>query len=84
MKKKKTATNVERELRCWKVLFTTGYDFFHDLAALNIPAFQENHEAARLAAPEAWRRLGALFLRTWKPSTARDLPWALVEFGPPS
>jgi len=33
------------ELALWACLFTTGHDFFHDLAPLGIPAFQDDHDA---------------------------------------
>lgn len=68
------------ELRAWSGFFKFGHDYFSDLTALDL----HSEADARKAAPEAWQRLGAAFLETWQPTSARQEPWALVEFGPPN
>jgi hypothetical protein len=68
----------EDEMKAWSELFDVGYDFFQDLELLGL-----SEREARAAAPEAWRRLGHLFLDQWKPTDARAVPWALEEFGEP-
>ena len=67
------------EIEMWRMMFTAGFDFFNDLEPLGYASEAE----ARAAAPEAWRRLGAEFLRTWTPTGATETPWALEEFGEP-
>jgi len=46
------------EAELWATLFATGWDFFGDLKDLGI----HDDEAARAALPEAWARLGRIFL----------------------
>ena len=67
------------ELAMWAMLFTTGYDFFGDLS----PLAYANEAEAQAAAPAAWKRLGAQFMRTWEPTVNTEIPWALTEFGEP-
>jgi len=47
MKRRRTMHGMTEaeELALWACLFTTGHDFFHDLAPLGIPAFQDDHDA---------------------------------------
>jgi hypothetical protein len=70
------------EVRAWAELFEVGYDFFGDLEPLGFDGRQDSDRAAREAAPEAWRRLGAAFLAQ-RELTAK-VPWALEQFGMPS
>jgi len=70
------------EAQLWATMFTTGWDFFGDLKDVGI----DDTDAARTAAPDAWRRLGRNYLN-------RDMgadyncgtlgSWALREFGEP-
>jgi len=86
MKPRRTVNGltVHEELELWRTMFTTGADYFHALAPLGIPPFQDDHDAARTAAASAWQRLGALFLASWWPVPGgRKQPWALETFGPP-
>ncbi len=55
------------ELRAWQMIFASGTDD------------GELKQAAR----DAWRRLGVLFMRDWKPDAARSRPWAFNLFGDP-
>lgn len=72
--------SVQAQARAWSGVFTSGWDFFDDLAALGF-ADEADVEAAVEA---AWRRLGALFLEQYTPSTPTSRPpWALETFGPP-
>jgi hypothetical protein len=70
------------EAKLWSQLFTHGYDFFNNYPNLGFP-----HEyAMNLAAPEAWRRLGELYLAEILPTLDRPpalMPWALSTFGRP-
>jgi hypothetical protein len=70
----------EAELQIWAAVFEWGTDYFHDLGALGLA----DSPAARKEAREAWKRLGADFMRSWQPKEGRERPWALVRFGPPS
>jgi hypothetical protein len=72
------------ECALWADLFATGYSAFFagDLEDLNFP----DKYAANRAAPEAWTRLGRIYMETiWptlgKPAALR--PWAYEVFGPP-
>lgn len=65
------------ELKAWRTFFECGFDYFGDLAAIGI----HKERDAQKAAPEAWERLSSEFLRTWQPTAARSLPWALTAYG---
>ncbi len=67
------------ELAAWRPMFSWGYDFFNDLGPFGLRTEAE----ARAAAQAAWKRLGAEFMRTWTPTGATEIPWALEEFGEP-
>ena len=66
-------------LEAWDSYFESGIDLFSDLPALGITTREE----ARTAAPDAWARLGARFLKQRKPDAHRPVPWALRELGEP-
>ena len=68
------------ELREWEAMFEAGAAFAGEPEALG---FSGDQEDMRAAAPKAWRRLGDLFLATWKPTDVRPTPWALEQFGEP-
>ena len=70
------------EVRAWADLFTTGRDYFGDLTPLGFPG-GDGDRAARDAAGQAWARLGAAFMATWRPTSTRQTPWALDRFGEP-
>ncbi|PAQ01560.1 hypothetical protein LRP31_18800 [Mesorhizobium mediterraneum] len=67
------------ELDAWSETFTSGFDFFGDLAPFGL-VDDRNIQAA---AKEAWTRLGVAFLGDWRPTDVRETPWALQEFGEP-
>lgn len=81
----------EAELQAWRDTFSTGYDFFGDLADIGvvhpvgarIPIAEREavEEKFYAAAADAWKRLGALFLQGWEQSQKE--PWALQKFGAP-
>lgn len=71
--------NEDDELDAWGVMFEMGYDFFHDLEQFGICG----HAAAVRASGPAWRRLGAKFMATWRPSVNVSTPWALTKWGRP-
>jgi hypothetical protein len=83
----------EDELAAWHEVFDVGCDFFGEAAQVAglrdpsgiVPRDEvEEVQAAWLAATrDAWARLGAAFLATWKPTTHRLAPWALGAFGEP-
>jgi hypothetical protein len=63
--KRKNATtglSLEAQLQAWTMYFTTGYDFFHDLAVLGIA---RTHDGGKQAPGDAWQRLGHAFMSTW-------------------
>jgi hypothetical protein len=67
------------ELKCWQAIFSYGTDPIGELNKLGFANVPEAMEAAR----DAWRRLGILFMRDWKPEANRGRPWALEQFGHP-
>ncbi|WP_192177670.1 hypothetical protein [Mesorhizobium amorphae] len=69
----------EAEYQAWSETFTSGYDFFGDLAPFGLVDDRDIQAAAK----EAWTRLGARFLKSWQPTDIRETPWALDEFGAP-
>ena len=75
--------SVEAELESWRCLFECGHDFFSDLEEFGFAT----EPAARAAAPEAWDRLGAFLMGSWRPEGPpphRQVPWAFEQFGAPS
>lgn len=65
------------ELEAWGPFFESGLPgFAGDLEELG----HHDQEAMRAAAPDAWSRLGRLFLDRRERA---DQPWALREFGAP-
>ncbi len=74
----------EAEAEAWATLFATGYDFF---GALKEWGFERElfapGTAARAAAPEAWARLGRIFLDRRMGDGFNGEPWALKQFGEP-
>lgn len=74
---KQRAISVADELQAWSVLFGSGFDFFDDLDDIGLPVSRrEGHPMAK----EAWRRLGAEYLRR---HDAAEPCWALDRFGSP-
>jgi hypothetical protein len=71
------------ELEAWAMTFETGRDYFNDLVPFCFPHGSAGEDEVYAAAPEAWRRLGAMFMAIWEPTAHRPLPWALEEFGDP-
>ena len=69
------------ELEHWRMLLTTGYDFFHVLNRIGLDADNLPRGAARAA----WRMYGAQIMATWAPDPRdrRQKPWGLEQFGPP-
>ena len=78
LRRNKRHTSVAAQVQAWSMLFESGHDFFDALGFGHA-----NEASAQAAAPEAWRRLGAEFMAARQPSAARELPWALEEFGSP-
>ncbi len=72
------------EVEAWATLFATGHDFFCDLKEWGFvrESFAPG-TAARAAAPEAWARLGRIFLDRRMGDGFNGEPWALKQFGEP-
>lgn len=70
----------ERELRAWRGVFRSGYDFLHQLADVHVP-INELHQPALDATRDAWGRLGENYLAAARPGPLE--PWALRTFGLP-
>jgi hypothetical protein len=73
------------EVQAWSELFACGYDFFGDLEPFGFPG-RDADRAARAAAPEAWKRLGKVYMETvWaaRGPGQPDTPWAVEQFGDP-
>jgi hypothetical protein len=89
---KRRRLSPEAELEAWRETFCSGFDFF-DLLPLGLEgdaAFALDREKPApgdvevlVAAREAWARLGAAFLATWKPQAYLPEPWTLTAFGKP-
>lgn len=79
----KRRASVEAEIAAWAETFETGFDFFGDLEPFGFPAGSDSIRSIWKAAPEAWQRLGAVFLASWQPTAARSTPWAQEQFGEP-
>ena len=72
------------EVLCWKGVFRCGWDYFDELAPLNLKLNPKNAKTIREAAREPWKRLGRLYIaEVFKPDSNRPVPWALDEFGEP-
>lgn len=76
------------EVEAWSELFTCGYDYFGDLRPYGFHGAGDADREARAAAPEAWKRLGKVYLETvWanrnRSDGQRQMPWAVQEFGKP-
>ena len=70
------------ELEAWSMVFACGHDYFGDLSRIGVPMDEHGHGPERMAAEEAWHRLGARFLA--RPQEPHLTPaWALTEFGEP-
>ena len=67
------------ELAEWHSWFECGVAFDGELDPLGF----RTHEQMEAAAPEAWGRLGELFMAAWEPTDVRQTPWALEQFGEP-
>ena len=78
LRKAKRHTSVAAEVERWSMLFETSFDYFDALGFGHA-----NEASARDAAPEAWQRLGAQFLANRSENAAREIPWALEQFGSP-
>lgn len=81
LQKRKNAVSgldLQQELRAWRVYFTTGADYFHDLKVVGIPRYEP---VPRAVAQKAWQRLGSTFLATWVPRPGRKIPWGVEQFG---
>ena len=73
----KRRADPETEMMLWAELFETGQEgFAGDLEELGFHSILQ----ARAAAPDAWARLGGLFLATQHPEGP---VWALEQFGAP-
>ena len=70
----------EAQLKAWSMMFEFGHDYFHELRDFGI----DNDDAARKAAPSAWRRLGKSYMQSWRPTPSRAMPSAFDEFGEPA
>ena len=94
-RKPKQRQTTEAEMEAWSVMFEGGHDWFGSLEPFGFTR-NDSDEEARAAAPEAWKRLGAMFLeeREPRPSDTTPVPahlvgvvsmhpWALYEFGKP-
>lgn len=66
------------EVEAWETVFECEYDFFGDLEPWGFTSDEEKYAAA----PDAWQRLGAMFLETYD-NPDKPIPWALEAFGPP-
>lgn len=86
MPAKKRAARVrvdpERELRAWRGVFRSGYDYLHALRDVGVPTVQ--HQPAAEAARDAWARLGTAYLATAEQDEQPGEPWGLRTFGDPA
>ena len=86
----------EAEMEAWSMMFECGHDWFGDLEPFGFGG-RDYDEEARDAAPQAWARLGELFLERREPTpfdtrpvpphlvgVVSKKPWALYEFGEPT
>jgi hypothetical protein len=67
------------EAQKWEMAFASGWDFFDDLR------FKSDAEM-RAHMPDAWHRLGEIFLDAFQPTPRRptvESTFAWLEFGPP-
>ncbi len=80
----KRRVSPEAEVEAWATLFATGHDFFSDLKewGFEIELFDPG-TAARAAAPEAWKRLGRMFIDRGLGDAFNGETWALRQFGEP-
>lgn len=80
----KRRNSPEIEAEAWATLFATGRDFFDDLKEWGFrrELFAPG-TAARAAAPEAWKRLGRIFLDRGLGDGFLCETWALKQFGEP-
>jgi hypothetical protein len=82
-KPSKSRLGIAVRAEAWAEIFSSGDDFFNDLADIGI----SDDEAKREALPEAWQSLGPYFLQNLWPSLAplerRATPWAVEKFGYP-
>ncbi len=77
----KRRVDPQSEAAAWECLFDTGYDFFRDLADVEVET-DAYGQVSRETAEAAWQRLGGFFLRDHVPDPHRQ-PWALAQFGDP-
>jgi hypothetical protein len=63
----------------WETVFSSEFDFFGELKDAGVET-DEYGRPAREVAREAWQRLGAEFLLTFRDSFT---PWAVAQFGEP-
>jgi hypothetical protein len=70
------------ELAPWRMTFECGYDFFSDLCDIGLDGDAIDDAKVRKLAREAWKRLGAEFLRTREPENYPERPpWAMRQWG---
>jgi hypothetical protein len=62
------------ELKAWATAFTFSWDFFGDLKHYGLA----DDKAVRRVAKAAWKRLGARFMATWKPTMMLILRCRLI------
>ena len=71
------------EAQAWACAFHCGHDFFGDLAEYGFPQGPGDDRAIQAAMPEAWGRLGRIFLDRGMGDDFNGEPWALEQFGEP-
>lgn len=64
----------------WETVFSSEFDFFGELRDAGVET-DEYGRPDREVARQAWQRLGAEFLSTFRDSYT---PWALAQFGEPN
>jgi hypothetical protein len=71
------------ELEAWSVYFSFGADYFGDLDRRWGLTKDETRRRAHNEVKDAWSRLGAAFLETWRGDTHQPRPWAETKLGNP-
>ncbi len=75
----KRRVSPDAEVEAWATAFATGWDFFGDLKPFGL----ETYDQIREAAPEAWKRLGRIFLDRRMGDDFNGPNWALEQIGEP-
>ncbi len=79
-KRRKSKRIDEADMRAWRIVFASGFDYLHDLRPYGL----RTTDQARLAAREAWARFGADFMAQRREAIGVEQPWALKQFGDPT